>query len=165
MMDKKELVERVARAWAAQDGKTELFDRCVTDPEMEEEYGHHGGYTAEAYDLLETAGVFKDYEGFSRPDVVAKLIEQGAVAKPHFGEILNIYSDEFAEIRRVIMDTALEAAASHIDVMGSHFLNEADQTKEGEFLVNVKDTFEKLAGLFASMSDAIRGAVCSVETR
>lgn len=56
--DKAYITALLARSMAAQEGRAEIYDRCVTDPVVEEEYGHYGGYNAEAYDLLETSGIF-----------------------------------------------------------------------------------------------------------
>jgi len=61
-------IERVARAWASIDGKTDRFESCKLDPTIEEVDGTYGGYMTEAAELLRRAGIAAD--GSDQPDVI-----------------------------------------------------------------------------------------------
>jgi len=46
------VIEEIARAWASIDGKSKQFDDCKADASLEDEFGHYGGYMAEARELV-----------------------------------------------------------------------------------------------------------------
>ena len=69
--------EFIARAWASMDGKLDLFDKCKTDPELEEVEGCYEGYITDTKELLERAHKFEEQAGKANdcPNTKDKALE------------------------------------------------------------------------------------------
>lgn len=47
-----EEIEALAESWAFMDGKVEEFKDCKISKSLEDEYGHYGGYMADAEEMI-----------------------------------------------------------------------------------------------------------------